>query len=143
MDFMSPRPSDTVLSPGSDDEVGTRMLSAESQLFRFRQSSLNNLRNVLLHVRAHLEHVKLRHREDTLHLLIRLDDATLVQLLGLDVLPDRLRDLAVVQLLRAADCSQGRAQGLRGEETNALLLRRSRRLLRTLAPVAAHLRTMR
>merc|ERR1719515_701419 len=46
----------------------------------------------------------------------------------------------IAQLLRTADCRQGRAEGLRSEETDALRLRLLAGLLRARAPVAAHLR---
>ena len=65
-------------------------------------------------------------REDLLELLIRGNDAAVVELLRLDVNPELLRHLRARHLLPAADRRQALAQVHRGEETlgsKAFLLR--------------------
>merc|ERR1719313_1818488 len=66
-------------------DVGTLRLSG--------RGSLKVSRQVLAHVPSHLQHVDARNREDGLQLRIRLDGATLVERVLLDVNPDLLRHL--------------------------------------------------
>merc|ERR1719352_312773 len=64
-------------------DVGTLRLSA-------RVSPKVSLGHVLAHHSSHLEHVNLGDRQDGLQLVIGLNDAAVVQLLGLDVDPEFL-----------------------------------------------------
>jgi len=87
------------------------------------------LGQVLRDVAGHLQHIQTRNREDRLERRIRLDDPAVVQAVLLDVHPDLLRHLRARHRLPTADARQRRAQGLRGENANALLLHGRRVLL--------------
>merc|ERR1719313_2453747 len=102
-------------------DVGTLRLSG--------RDSPKVSRQVLAHVPSHLQHVEARNREDGLQLRIRLDGATLVERVLLNVDPDLLRHLGTRHGLAPADGRQSIAELLRGEDADALLLHGKRILL--------------
>merc|ERR1719337_180601 len=97
--------------------------------------SLSRSSSALAHHSSHLEHVNLGDRQDGLQLVIGLNEAAVVQLLGLDVDPEFLNRLRTSHLLPAADRRKACTQVHRSEETNALLLRSGGGLLGARLPV--------
>merc|ERR1712196_446690 len=94
----------------------------------FVLSTAHSLDVLLQHAR-HLEHAQRVGRQDLLLLLVRRDGAALVELVLLDVPPERLRHPQAGHLGLAADRSEVGGQRLGGEEPDALLLHRRRALL--------------
>jgi len=97
---------------------------------RFRQAAATaHSLDVLLQVGRNLEHAQRGGRQDLLQLRVRRDGAALVELVLLDVRPERLHHLRAGHLVLAADRGEVGGERLGGEETNALLLHRRRILL--------------
>merc|ERR1711977_367654 len=78
--------------------------------------------DVLLQHARHLEHAQRVGRQDLLQLRVRRDGAALVELVLLDVRPERLRHLRARHLGLAADRGEVGGERLGGEEPDALLL---------------------